>query len=472
MTNADQPDLDSTRQTKTQTLNLNQGWSGILSYLDPSDPSVATLMAAIEDQLIILRDDDGIFYQPSTKNSLVNWDFKQRYFIKMASSEALEIEGLYPLSRQLDLQTGWNLIPVLSEVAMTIEDYFFDHQDKVEIVTEVAGLYVFWPDMEILTLQQVEPGKAYPVKIVQPFSLYQLPEVITAPVSEIAATTAICGGEITLEGSSSVTSRGLVWSTSVNPTVSQNEGITYDGQGLGSWVDYLSGLAPQTTYFIRAYAANHVGTTYGNELSFTTQQAYFVCGTSTVSDIEGNTYNTVLINDQCWMAENLQTTKYRDGTSIDFPGENHYEWETNTSGAYAWYDNDIGWKDPYGAFYNWYAVANPKGLCPEGWHEPTETEWWELEDYIWSVNPVGTGSQLKSCRQVNSPLGGDCDVEEHPRWDEYEWIWGNDDYGFAGLPAGSRDLSWDEYWGMGYFCTWWSSTEMDEDWAYVNDVGI
>jgi PKD repeat protein len=71
----------------------------------------------------------------------------------------------------------------------------------------------------------------------------------------------------------------------------------------------------------------------------------FTCGVSTITDIDGNIYNTVLIGDQCWMKENLKTTQYRNGTPIEYPGTDNSAWQNNTTGAYAWYDNDINWKD-------------------------------------------------------------------------------------------------------------------------------
>ncbi len=472
MTNADQPDQFSTRLTQTQTINLNQGWSGISSYLDPSDPNVATLMSAIEDQLIILRDFDGNFYQPSTKSSLVNWDFKQGYFIKMASSEALEIEGLYPLSRQLDLQTGWNLIPVLSDVVISIEDYFTGHTGDIEIVTEVAGFSVYWPAMGIFTLTELFPGKAYLVKAYGPFSIFELPEVVTAPVTDITATSAVSGGEVISEGSSPVTARGVVWSTIESPTVETNEGITIDGTGFGTFISEVTGLLSETTYYLRAYATNDVGTSYGEEATFATEAQTpgwgLPCpGTPTLTDIDGNSYNTVLIGTQCWMKENLRVTHYRNGTPIEYPGNNNSAWSSNTTGAYAWYNNNLNWKGIYGALYNGYAVSNANGLCPVGWHIPSDQEWTQLTDYIGGTG-APNGNRMKSCRQVGSPLSDSCNVGsfDHPLWHPNAYHWGTDDYGFTGLAAGLRE-SYGGYSSQGTLGQWWSSTEYSAGYVWL-----
>ena len=177
-----------------------------------------------------------------------------------------------------------------------------------------------------------------------------------------------------------------------------------------------------------------------------------------VTDIDGNTYETAWINEQCWMAENLKTTKYNDGTAIAYPGANNTAWENNTTGAYAWYDNQISNKDIYGALYNWYAVNNAKGLCPEGWRVSSNEDWDALENIIPGLNHL-KGNKLKSCRQVNSPLGGDCDTDIHPRWNAHGTHYGTDEYGFSGLPGGRR-ITNGAYQVIGTYAWWWTSTEI------------
>ena len=94
-----------------------------------------------------------------------------------------------------------------------------------------------------------------------------------------------------------------------------------------------------------------------------------------ITDIEGNTYRTIQIGTQTWMAENLRTTKFKDGNKIH---NGIFGWNTKT-GAYLWYNNDAsGFKNTYGALYNWYAV-NTGRLCPAGWHVPSDDERKQLE---------------------------------------------------------------------------------------------
>ena len=186
-------------------------------------------------------------------------------------------------------------------------------------------------------------------------------------------------------------------------------------------------------------------------------------GTPTVTDIDGNVYNTVQIGDQCWMKENLKTTNYNNGTAIPNVTENS-AWGNLATGAYVWYDNDINWKDSYGALYNWYATVDPNGLCPTGWHVPTNDEWTELTDSIGGTAPPH-GDELKSCRRIYSPLGGGCIAIEPPRWHLSSSNWGTDEYGFSCLPGGYRDPS-SNFGTIGYTGHWWSTTEYSSNYIW------
>lgn len=101
----------------------------------------------------------------------------------------------------------------------------------------------------------------------------------------------------------------------------------------------------------------------------------------TIKDIDGNVYHTVRIGDQTWTQENMKTTRYNDGTPIPNVTDNT-EWRHCDSPAYVWYGNDISYKEPYGALYNWHAVGDKSGLCPKGWHVPSDEEWKILEMYL------------------------------------------------------------------------------------------
>ncbi len=205
-----------------------------------------------------------------------------------------------------------------------------------------------------------------------------------------------------------------------------------------------------------------------------------------VSDIDGNQYITVIIGDQEWMAENLRVTQYNNGDAI--PSDlSDSDWRNTTAGAYAIYDHNASdtdginspeeMVDAYGKLYNWYAAANPRGLCPEGWSLPSHDEWTQLERYL--CNALGNANcdeqfpydntttgwggtneanALKSCRQVNSPLPG-CNTSEHPRWAQHFAHHGFDEYGFSALPGGHRRSFDSGFFNLGGIGFYWSVSE-------------
>jgi uncharacterized protein (TIGR02145 family) len=103
--------------------------------------------------------------------------------------------------------------------------------------------------------------------------------------------------------------------------------------------------------------------------------------TESITDRQGNTYKTVRIGDQTWMAENLRATKYANGDDIPHITIDSI-WANTHAGAYCYYENNAENIRMYGNLYNWYTVNNDKGVCPEGWHVPSDHEWMTLEEYL------------------------------------------------------------------------------------------
>jgi len=300
------------------------------------------------------------------------------------------------------------------------------------------------------------------------------PTVTTDTVTFVTSISAISGGNVLSGGGVPVTARGVVWSTSEEPTLESNSDYTSDGEGTGEFESLVTELTPQTTYYLRAYASNSFSTSYGETFSFTTSREDGQG--DAVTDIEGNTYNTVWINNKLWMAENLKVTKYNDGNSIPNITSDG-EWLNLSTGAYCWYENDEAtYGNAYGALYNGYTVVTEK-LCPTGWHIPTYQEVEELIGYIIAQgypnehqnqnNPNGAGNTLRSCRQIDSPLGGECNTNEHPRWDSSS-VYGFDKFGFSALPNGSRyPYTYDTFNLIGIVFRIWTSRYSPE---YTNGV--
>lgn len=179
-----------------------------------------------------------------------------------------------------------------------------------------------------------------------------------------------------------------------------------------------------------------------------------------IKDIEGNSYNTVKIGNQTWMAENLRTRTYNDGTNIPNVFDDD-EWSNLDSGAYVWYDNDESNGEIYGALYNWYAVETGK-LCPRGWHVPTDEEWTELIDYLATEGHDGKeGSALKASYGWHD--------EGYSIYRSFGDEYGTDDFGFTALPAGGRGIHGGFHF-LGDMGRWWSATEYSENIAGVKGV--
>ncbi len=362
--------------------------------------------------------------------------------------------------------------------------------------------------------------------------LLTIPLVATTPVTNITTTTATSGGNITDDGGKTVSAYGVCWGTTENPTTSGSK--TEDGSDIGQFISSISDLTAGTTYHVRAYATNSVGTAYGADMTFTTSGqsptsvtlpatdistsgatlngavnanylstvVTFEYGTSTtygqtatasqspvtgvslvnvsanitgltngttyhfrvktvnllgtvysgdmvfttlnttntiVTDIDGNSYKTVQIGTQVWMAENLKTTKYNNGTEIPLV-TGGTEWGALTTPAYCWYNNDAPTnKEIYGAFYNWYTI-NTGNLCPSGWHVPSDGEWTALTDYLGGESIAGGKLKETGTTHWTSPNTG-----------------ATNESGFTALPGGHR--YWDGTFDViGMSCSWWSST--------------
>jgi uncharacterized protein (TIGR02145 family) len=269
------------------------------------------------------------------------------------------------------------------------------------------------------------------------------PTVTTVSVSAIAQTSAVSGGNVTNNGGDEVTARGVCWSTAQNPTTADSK--TTDGSGNGSFISSITGLSDGTTYYVRAYATNSEGTSYGEEISFITS----------ITDFDGNVYQTVKIGTQVWMKENLRTTKYRYGFAI--PNlTNLTDWASATSGAYCWYDNNITNKNIYGALYNWYA-ASTGNLCPIGWHVPTDAEWTTLITFLGGETVAGGKLKEAGITHWASPNTGATNKS-----------------GFTALPGACRfagtALDPEGFAGIKSGGIWWSASEYDATNAWASSV--
>jgi uncharacterized protein (TIGR02145 family) len=309
-------------------------------------------------------------------------------------------------------------------------------------------------------------GTAYGV--VKSFIAFsEVPFVTTSFILDFTNNTAIVGGNILFEGKSNVSEHGVYWDTSQNPEIT---GTKYPiDNGSVSFSSLLTGLNPKTIYYVKAYATNSIGTGFGLQLSFTTCQDTSL---QRVTDIDGNVYHIVTIGTQIWMAENLKTTKFRDGTSIPNV-QDDVKWSSSFTGAYCWYKNDLINKNIYGALYNFYAAIDNHHLCPLGWHVPTDTEWHTL-----ALTLDANAKELPdySISDPESEIAGAKMKEASLLY----WTSNNtgvtNETGFTAFPGGNRGNG-GAFGGLGEMGIWLSSSETTDSFVWWrnldnNDSGL
>lgn len=297
----------------------------------------------------------------------------------------------------------------------------------------------------------------------------EIPSLTTNAITDITATSACLHGNIISDGGANIIVRGFVWNTVSNPSLDANLAFSENGTTTGEYSFNLDDLNVNTTYYVRAYAKNSVGIAYGKEHVFTTLKELngIPCpDCETVTDIEGNIYHTVLIGSQCWLVENLKTTKFNDAEQITNI-TNNVDWKNTTIGAFCYYENNIENKDIYGNLYNFYAVETGK-LCPQGWHVASDNEWKQLEGFSDSNykigNPVWDDEGWRGSdagKKLKSKLG---------------WLGGSDEnysneFGFSAKGGGMRtgnigDFQRIKEWGL-----WWSDKNNDETNVYRRYMG-
>jgi uncharacterized protein (TIGR02145 family) len=281
------------------------------------------------------------------------------------------------------------------------------------------------------------------------------PIILSAPTVETEYAVNVSPIWATLEGSISANNQSTIVTFEYDTTTSYKQSInatpdTINGNIYTNESAYITGLKASTIYHFRIKAVNSSGTIYGRDTTFTT------AGTGgsriifnpdltygSVTDNDGNTYKTIQIETQTWMAENLKTTKYNDGTAIPLV-KDAVAWTELATPGYCWYTND---SVSYGALYNFYTVNTGK-LCPMGWHAPSDDEWTALTTYLGGESVAGYKQKETGLTHWQSPNTG-----------------ATNESGYTALPGGyrSNDGSFTSIRRDGY---WWSSTESSSIDAY------
>ncbi|MFN6389168.1 MAG: FISUMP domain-containing protein, partial [Bacteroidota bacterium] len=237
--------------------------------------------------------------------------------------------------------------------------------------------------------------------------------------------------------------------TTITDTINQGEMYDFNGQNLTTAGMYTANLQNAT-------GCDSLVTLYLQVIS--NQSAKHTCGADNVHNAElqygsmidqqGNTYKTIVIGTQEWMAENLKTSIYRNGDAIaNVTGD--VQWIGLTTGAWCYYNNDSQYDCPYGKLYNWYAVDDSRNVCPTGWHVPTDAEWTTLTSLLGGLGVAGGKMKSTGLQYWFSPNEA-----------------ATNESGFSGLPGGTRDSLIDlsesaisSFDHVGFSGSWWSSTK-------------
>ena len=276
-------------------------------------------------------------------------------------------------------------------------------------------------------------------------------ELSTNGITYITSKSAVCGGKITSSPGSTITEKGICWSVNPNPT--KENFFIATGSGMSNFSTTISGLLPKTLYYVRAYAINGSGISYGNLESFTTLDGLQSNPGNGLSDLDGNSYSSIVLgNGQEWMGENLRTSTFSNGEPI-IQVQDSAQWYSIASPAWVSVSNSANFDNPHGKLYNWYAVADARNVCPIGWHVPTDADWSSLVHYLDSsststamgVQSGTAGGKLKQAGTTN-------------------WVYPNtgatNEINFSALPAGIR-LSNGDFQSFGEKNFFWSTNEAD-----------
>jgi uncharacterized protein (TIGR02145 family) len=267
-----------------------------------------------------------------------------------------------------------------------------------------------------------------------------LATVVTYIPKYVASSSATIGAHITADGGSGVADCGVFMSFSAN---AETSGVKLQmGNDTGLYLGRVTGLTPDTKYYIKAYALNDKGQALGEEVTITTGLA--------VQDYDNNTYETVVIGSQTWMAKNLATTHYLNGDPVLTTTPSGLDISAEGTPKYMWsYAGDDNNAVAYGKLYTWYSVTDTRKLCPTGWHIPTDAEWTTLETTLGGYFVAGSRLKEMGNSHWQAPYNTDAVNESC----------------FTALPGGYRDVT-----GTFYLLknegNWWSATESEATKSY------
>jgi uncharacterized protein (TIGR02145 family) len=269
----------------------------------------------------------------------------------------------------------------------------------------------------------------------------KIPTLSTRFDSSEKTNEAISGGNIISDGGDEIYSKGILWTTNIKSNIALWT-ETNEGGNSKSFSSVLTNLTPNTTYYARAFATNSIGTGYGNMISFIKREN------------KKEEFSYMKIGYQTWMNKNLAIDRFKNGDIIPM-AKTAEEWQIaaeRKQPAWCYYNDDVTNGEIYGKLYNWYAVNDLRGICPEGWHIASDNEWMLLTNYLGGINTAGGKLKATKTNYWQVPNVGATNISS-----------------FSALPGGYRDFDGGFYL-RGYQGFFWSHTKNNSEYAWGRTI--
>jgi len=444
--------------TTTQSYSLTSGYQFVSTRVIPDNQDMQNILEEILGNLDFVRDSEGHMLRkigPNWINSIGNWVTTEGYLFKMINPDSFEIIG-YPIFEQtpIELINGYQIISYLPSDPRDCEEVFTGILNNLDFVRNTAGqMFRKIGSVWVNGIGDMQPGEGYLVKMNNADELIYStfnhpPESPNSPIPENGAINQSIEVDISwtcTDPDGDPITYDVYFGIEATPpqiTTGQTE-TTYDPGTLENNTEYF--------WKIVAYD-DHSNTTEGSEWSFTTEAYLWQCSDPFTDLCNGQTYNTVLIGEQCWLKENLNVGSMINGyksMSDDGVIEKYC------------YDNEPANCETYGGLYQWNEIMEysntpgAQGICPAGWHIPTDDEWKTLEGTVDSLYPVGdpewedTGSRGYDAGEKLKFTSG---------WNQGGN--GTNDFGFTALPGGGR-YSFGNFSNLTILVGFWSSIEFN-----------
>ena len=248
------------------------------------------------------------------------------------------------------------------------------------------------------------------------------------------------------------------------PVIEDRDNLNYTWSSIGGSDNGFAVTNTGQPPFEKAYTVTYaVKDGNGGDDSDTMQVTVSSGGTRTVTDIDGNVYQTIIIGNQEWMSENLKVTHYRNGDAIPHL-TNDVDWTSTSSGAYCVYENNESIVSIYGRLYNWFAVDDRRNIAPVGWHVPTDAEFKELEMYIGMSQSEADDTGY---RGIN--VSGELKESGSTHW-KSPYAGATNESGFTALPGGYRYYNGGNYNHLGSSGSFWTSTKSPKKTAWFRTL--